>query len=330
MDAKITKKRLSRLLSYDWIKIVALCVAAILVWSLIFTMTATKITAAQQFTVFNYTYNGVFKTSFYSHYSNAFRDDTFSYEVLEINSQDLAASGEENAYTLLETRLSTGEGDVMFIPHIDDPNTKIEPTEEGGEVTYPYKHTETFFNVWYNYVADVDEYLDSLRQYLSDYYANGDYKNGALNEQKVIEDFDARVKRNKDKRFRKAKDLESGRGAELDRIQKYADALAQFEEYLEIGLIEFVPLEVKSKEGKVIRSGNFAVNLCPDKEKMGNLTDFAYYNVDIDGDGVKESAENMCVMFFDLKDVEDTFEYESLLYITSVIENSRTDTPTNE
>ena len=54
MDAKITKQRLGRLLSYDWIKIIALAVAAIVVWSLIFTMTATRITAAQQFSVFNY------------------------------------------------------------------------------------------------------------------------------------------------------------------------------------------------------------------------------------------------------------------------------------
>lgn len=318
MDAKITKQRLSRLLSYDWIKIVALCLAAILVWSLVFTMTATKITASQQFTVFNYTYNGGFKDSFYSHYGKIFRDKTFSYEVIETNQQDLATSGEENAYTLLEARLGTSEGDVMFIPHIDDPATKIEPTEEGGEVTYQYKHTEVFFNGWYYYVADIDKYLASLQQYL-----NGYYENGVLNEQKVIQDFDARIKRNKDKRFRKAKDIESGRGAEIDRIQKYAAALAQFNGYLQSGLIELVNLEVKAKDGTVIRSGNYAVNLCPDKEKMGNLKNIAYYNVD--GDGVKESAENMCVMFFDLKDVEDTFEYESLLYVNAVIESSRTD-----
>lgn len=318
MDAKITKKRLSRLLSYDWIKIVALCVVAILVWSLIFTMTATKITAAQQFTVFNYTYNGSFSDYFYTHYAKTFNDGTFSYEVLEANQQDLASSGEENASTLLEARLGTSEGDVMFIPHIDDPDTKIEPTEEGGEVTYQYKHTETFFNGWYYYVADVDEYLANLQTYLDGYY-----ENGVLNEEKVIEDFDARVKRNKDKRFKKDAEIEQGRKDEIARIQKYAAALAQFNGYLQSGLIELVPLEVKSSDGTVIRSGNYAVNLCPDKETMGNLKNIAYY--EIAADGTKESAENMCVMFFDMKDVEDTFEYESLLYVNAVIESSRTD-----
>ena len=55
MDAKITKKRLNIFLSYDWIKILLAAVAAILVWSLIFTTAATRVTQAQNFTIFNYT-----------------------------------------------------------------------------------------------------------------------------------------------------------------------------------------------------------------------------------------------------------------------------------
>ena len=54
MDAKITKKRLNLFLSYEWIKVVALIVGVIVLWSLIFTTTATRITPAQQFTIFNY------------------------------------------------------------------------------------------------------------------------------------------------------------------------------------------------------------------------------------------------------------------------------------
>lgn len=37
MDAKITKQRLGLLLSYDWIKIIGICAAAVLVWALLFT-----------------------------------------------------------------------------------------------------------------------------------------------------------------------------------------------------------------------------------------------------------------------------------------------------
>ncbi|MBE7067899.1 MAG: hypothetical protein E7381_01215 [Clostridiales bacterium] len=318
MDAKITKLRLQRLLSYDWIKIIASCIAVILVWSLIFTMTATAITPSQQFSVFNYQHNGIFSDSFYAHFRKTFTGDVFSYEVIELSKNDLAETGIENATRVTEARLSISEGDVIFIPHIDDPDTKIESEQENEPPTYQYKHTQTFFNNWYSYIANVDEYLQNLQTFLARYY-EGD----TLNEQKVIEDFDARCKRNKDKRFRKAKDIESGRGAELERIEKYHTAYKEFQGYLDSGLIELVPMEVKTKEGKVLRSGNFAVNLCPDKTRMENLTDIAYYEITTE-EGKKQSAENMCVMFFDFEDVEDSFEYESLLYVNAVIRHAQT------
>ena len=57
MDAKITKSRLGLLLSYDWIKIVGICTAVVLLWLLIFTMTATRATTGQSFEL--YAYGGV-------------------------------------------------------------------------------------------------------------------------------------------------------------------------------------------------------------------------------------------------------------------------------
>ena len=42
MDAKITKERLGLLLSYDWIKIACICIAAVAAWLLLFTSTATR------------------------------------------------------------------------------------------------------------------------------------------------------------------------------------------------------------------------------------------------------------------------------------------------
>ena len=190
MDAKITKKRLSRLLSYDWIKIVALAVAAIVVWSLIFTMTATRITPAQQFTVFNYYSNNALGNGFYNVYDKTFLDGKFSYEVIETNVNDLTTGGRDYAGTLLEARLGTDEGDVMFIPNINDPSTKVEPTVEGGEPTNT-TYMQGFFNNWYYYIADVDEYLNGMRAYLSAYYTDGDevennnYIDGTMNKEKV-------------------------------------------------------------------------------------------------------------------------------------------------
>ena len=110
MDAKITKKRIGRLLSYDWIKIVALAVAAIVLWSLIFTMTATRITPAQQFTVFNYRCNRTLTDTYYDSFDSALsgKNKIFSYEVIEGTTNDLTTAG-EYASTLLEARTATEE-----------------------------------------------------------------------------------------------------------------------------------------------------------------------------------------------------------------------------
>ena len=49
MDVKVTKKRFFNLVAYDWIKIVALSVAIVFVWILLFTTCATRATDGQQF-----------------------------------------------------------------------------------------------------------------------------------------------------------------------------------------------------------------------------------------------------------------------------------------
>ena len=82
MDAKITKIRISRMLSYDWLKIVIASVVAIIVWTLVFTMSATRITPAQQCTVFNYVGNTSFSlTNFNALYNKAFEQKVFSYAI---------------------------------------------------------------------------------------------------------------------------------------------------------------------------------------------------------------------------------------------------------
>ena len=54
MDAKITKKRLEHLLSYDWVKMLITAVAFVMIWVLIFSLTATKVTSTERFVVQNY------------------------------------------------------------------------------------------------------------------------------------------------------------------------------------------------------------------------------------------------------------------------------------
>ncbi|MBQ8323169.1 MAG: hypothetical protein IJX91_04305 [Clostridia bacterium] len=329
MDAKITKQRLGRLLSYDWVKIVALAVAAIVLWSLVFTTTATRITPAQQFTVFNYYSNAPLGDGFYNVYNKTFSENKFSYEIIEENVNDLTTGGEEYAGTLLEARLGTDEGDVMFIPHVNDPSTKVDATEEGGEPTYT-TYMQGFFNNWYYYIADVDEYLADMRAYVSAYYTDGNdvaddnYIDGTMNKEKVRADFLARIERNKDKRFKKSEQIEAGVLKEYERFEKYAAALVQFDKYLADGTVTLTHLQAAGADGTVYREGNYAVNLCPENGKTEKLKEQFYYEEEVDGKP-KKTAKNMHVMFFDMKGVENGFQYESLIYVNEVIAAALTD-----
>ena len=51
MDNKITKRRLSNMLSYDWIFILVVVVVACVAWSLIYTMAGVRLSAGQTFNI---------------------------------------------------------------------------------------------------------------------------------------------------------------------------------------------------------------------------------------------------------------------------------------
>ena len=134
MDAKITKLRLNRMLAYDWLKIVGTAAAAIIVWVLIFTMTATRITSAQTFTVANYMGNNTLATGFNKAFNSTYTGGVFTGEVIEFGTVDLTTAG-DYAGQVLEARVTVEEGDVMFISQQPNPDTAytVKTTNEKGE-----------------------------------------------------------------------------------------------------------------------------------------------------------------------------------------------------
>ena len=322
MDAKITKTRISHMLSYDWLKIVGFALVTILFWNLIFTMTSTKIRPSQQFTVFNHQANYAFSDDFYNDLHGAIVGDTFSYEVIEESTNDLVVAG-DYILTMYSSRLGSGEGDVMFIPKIADITTAY---EENGETKYKSDYLQSFLRDYRAYLYDLDPeteggYLYELKRYLSGYYA--DYKNAeTINKEKIEKDFRARAKANKDKRFKTEEQLVLGAQKEVERIEKYRAALLKLEGFLESGIVALE--EVEAQIGEYHFKGKFALNICPNEDTMGELKKYAAYAekaVDQDGkETVKKTAKDMCVMLFDLQDTEASFEYEALLYVVHIIE----------
>lgn len=338
MDAKITKKRLSSMLTYDWLKIVAIAVAVIFFWSLILTMTATRVTPAQEFIVYNYYCNNNFSNSFHNHYNNAKKNDVFSYEILKTDQFDLSAN-REYAHTMLQAHTASDMGDILFVPGIADPSYKY--TDVNGEEAY-LTYAESFLMGYGNYIytldnpSDVDSkpgYFQRLSNYLNGYYG-GDYTLGELDTQKVEADFVARITKNKDKRFKTDEQIAQGKKDDVARIQKYREALMAFNGYLAMGVVEFVSLStyMNNPEDEYVLSGKYAVNLCPTKKSdtayafdydkyAEKLSKYLSYNIQSAEEGVDNvpTAENMYAMFFNYAAVEEGFQYESLLYIHSLI-----------
>ncbi len=320
MDAKITKKRLSQLLTYDWLKIVGLIVAAIIVWTLIFTTTATRMRPSQQFTVFNHHANLALDDSFYNHYASTMTDGTFSYEVIEQNVNDLAAN-KEYAHTLMEARFATDEGDVMLLPGIDDTGTSYKD-ETTGETKYRRTYVESMLYSYRQYITDAEKYLSGLESYLNGFY-DGGFETGTLNAKKVETAFRARAKANNDKRFKKEAQIKQGIADDIKRIEKYRDALIAFYGYLEDGVIAYVDSELVSDKGEVLVSGKFSIDLCPNEATMGGLkAQYAYQEKFTNDEGkeqVRNTARNMNLIFLKNPGTENGFQYEALLYVVNLI-----------
>lgn len=316
MDAKITKERLGRLLSYDWIKIVALMLGIILFWTLLFTTTETRITTAQEFSVFNHYANGTLPSKFSDFYGNSIKNKVYSHEVLNVVTNDLAPAGE--AYMeVLQTRLSVQQADVMFIPNIGDENYKT--TAEDGSVSYAYSYIESFMLSQGHAMYEMNAYFAECENFLKGYYS--DYTNAeTLNTEKVEADFRARIKANKDKRYKKEEQIIAGVKSDLERVEKYRAAYLRFQEYLQAGIVSFTHVTLKNPEtDEVIWDGDYALNLCTDESKTGELKKYAYYRVSEENNVLVPTAKDMNAMIFNFTNGADGYQFETLLFLDALL-----------
>lgn len=116
MDARITKQRLSNLLSYDWLKALFSVAAVVVALILLFTMVAHRPTEAQNFTI--YAYQNLSLGSAETKLTDDLEGKSvFSYDILKVNVETF--TGNEYASTVLTARRAAGEGTVMFISSLD-------------------------------------------------------------------------------------------------------------------------------------------------------------------------------------------------------------------
>jgi hypothetical protein len=329
MDARITKKRLNILLSYDWIKIIALIVAAIMAWSLIFTMTGTRVTQAQDFTIFNYT--GTVANSGFSNYADLLgNDEVFSYDILDVTTTDITTSS-TYAQTILQTRITTNEGDALFAANIEDAdNTDAYAKPDGTAYTPTY--LQEFLYDYYTCIDDfgtngeIGGYLRDMKAYLNDYY-HGDYETGELDESLVKADFRARIKKLNDKRFKKESKILEGEQQEIARIANYRKNLIEFEGYLDNGYIALQETTLYFEEGTY--TGYYSINLCPDESTMGSLKKDVYYTTtETTESGVNKqvsTAKDINIVLLDIADADYRYtRWEGLSFVNYVVRSHLT------
>lgn len=224
MDVKITGKRLKNTLSYDWIKIIAFSLAAILVWTLAFTTGATRATEGQQF------YFVVFDDVYYDSEANADMlydmksDGSLSYDVLKAQVNNITKAGNYDAVYMLNLRLTTGEGDVMIMNSgkSNADGGEASDGEENGEktVTTAERVLES------GYVADLLPFIDGAENYVKKFTTDGTI-NGEISADKVETYFlTKRVKsaRNYKKTYNTDEKKAEGVKGEIERITHIKEA----------------------------------------------------------------------------------------------------------
>lgn len=321
MDARVTKKRIGQLLSYDWIKIVALIVAVIVVWSIVFSSTATRLNQAQTFTV--YAYKGTQRgTQFYTKVVS--KDEFsrgFSYDVIETNVIDLVTAGDE-AYTLLSAHIGVNEGNAMFVAPGETGNVYKNDKGEEYKQTYLQDAISHAYTGVMKIDADGEEsgtsYFSRTEEYLQKYFA--DIANEASLDAAAVErDFRARIAAQKDKRYKKEEQIAQGVSDEIARIKGYRENYFAVKGYLASGVISLQKTTVYISSGEEIIpiTGYFSINLCPD-ERMASLKDVISYE---DSDG-KTTAKDMQLVLLDL--LKEEYEYglyENYAFVRAIVES---------
>ncbi len=319
MNAKITKKRLSNMLSYDWFKIIGIAAALIFAWMLVFSATATKIKPSQQFVAVNYKGVLSFRSEAYNNIEKLLKNDRFTHEILEVDLRDLSVDS-SSINTLIEAYSYTNDLDAIFVADIGDEDTKYLTDEnDKNSVAYERSYLQTFTRNYgyklHNLSFDEGGYFYELEQYLNGYYSSGDYAlGGELNTAQIEADFRARAKG--DKRYKKEAQIQKGVEGEIRRVEQYRDALIAFKAYLNAGRVALVKTPYITEDGTDVYQGKdaFSINLCTNDDDSAKLSRYVAYSKDN-----KETALNMNICLFNSNGKENSYRYEGLVYVVEFL-----------
>ncbi len=308
MDNKLTKKRLSDFLSYEWILVVIAAIAAIIVWELAYTVASVRLTVGQSF---KYYFDESVSSLGNEDLFNMLSDGVFSYDVKTLDSEALTSS-----YNVLTTRLSVYEGDALFTDYTE---------KEDGSV----RAKEIIDTYGYNY----ERLLSDAKEYLSGFLKSGktnplSYED--LDESKIEAHFNERTQKRVYKNSIKAGEISVEN--EKERIKSLCSEVADFERLLDCdtdGL--FFRYTRYEQSASASGNGESVYDDAYDKEKTEGRENAIYgLNVGALTGGknnitkyVKRAGEadasEITLIIFDFKSQQEDLQYEAISFINAIV-----------
>lgn len=309
MDARITKQRLSNMISYDWIKIIVIIVAAIFALTTLMSMIGTK-PEFQQTMYFIY-YRDVNKGDEISYAENLLSaensNSAFSYEIMETTSLYMCEN-ERYADMALSMRMAAGQYSIGISSEREDPDTE---DEKGNKKSYVHELIASGFTL----LEDVNDYLSDAEKYLNAYYG-GDYSEGTLDEEYLEETFRSRAKG--DKRYRTEKSIAEGLKDERARIERTAASLSAVKKAIAEGVFVVAEEEEFSSEYNSAK-GSFYLKV--GTERMSSMKKYVcLYSEDANGEQIS-TCEGISLVFYKLPGENQQYmRFEKLNYLGFLID----------
>ena len=223
MDNRVTRKRLSDFLAYEWIFVIIICVLSIVVWELIYSIGEVRLTVGQNF---KYYYDQTIDSKDGKLYS-LINDKSISYDILSLDYEQL-----NEKYNVLSSRLVLKEGDIL----ITDCKQDYTQPEDGSQPQPLQVRAKSMVDNFYGY--SFNQMLSDAQNYLLDNFIKEDKKAVAfdgydydnLDQDKISLVFRNRMK--KDNRFRTEFQIQNGIELEKGRVQKLYKEVIDFEKLL--------------------------------------------------------------------------------------------------
>ena len=330
MDIKINGGRLKNLLSYDWVKMLVSVIAGIVVWSLLFTTLATRVTVGEEFVFMVYeNVNTVNSTKNNELLSQMKEDEVLSYDVLKTYVSNLTSAGQYSASYMLSLRTSIQEGDVLLIS--DGRAVEVKEGEDD-----PAKEINNAINARYLY--DFESFLSDAHTYC---VSNGFIQENSdgtyvVDEQKIENYFrSVRLKSagNYRKTYRSELKKQEGVKLEIKRItaiyENYLFVKRAIDNAKEEGndFLWYGALNQYDDDGNVIEGAEkyyaYGIDLYKlnqpfvesETVKKPSVADTWY----VSANG-KTTAEGLVLAVFDFKAHQSDLQYESLAFVKYIIE----------